>query len=172
VAWSELLSFDIFASPEAIAKLLPVLEEMEPDLSLIGHQAFETLRIETGIPRFKMELHEKVIPLEAGFEDAIGFEKGCYLGQEIIARLDTLGTPAKMLRRVILEGDEVPEKGTPVHKSGGEGRKIGDVESAVYSPKYGAPVALAFVKRKYNEVDGEVEVEGIRGRLKPLWEMK
>ena len=169
-AWTDIPTFDLFASAETIGPLIEAIEEIAEDLTLLGNQAFETLRIEAGVPRFGVELHDKVIPLEAGFHDAIAFEKGCYLGQEIIARLDPLGTPANLLRRVILQGSQVPEKGTPVHKEDGEGRKIGDVQSAIYSPKFEAPVALAFVKRKHNDVGGSVSIGGERGEIREIWE--
>lgn len=110
VVWSDLPGFELTCDVGAAESLIEALLEIDEQTLMIGEQTFETLRIEAGIPRFGVELHEKVIPLEASFDDAVAFDKGCYLGQEIIARLDTLGTPAKLLRRVILDGGNVPKR--------------------------------------------------------------
>lgn len=121
-----------------------------------GNAALETLRIENGIPRWGAELDEKVIPLEAGFADDIAFDKGCYVGQEIIARLDTLGTPAKILRMLVIESDEdVPEVGADVFH---DDKNVGSIRSSVRSPRLGAPIALAYLKRDHNEPGTHVQV--------------
>ena len=156
--WSDVLGFELSCAVEDGLAVLEGLENSVDALPLVGHQAFETLRIEAGVPRFGVELHDKAIPLEAGFEDAISFTKGCYLGQEIIARLDTLGTPAKMLRRLVIDGEEVPERGTKIYPADGGKRAIGSVESAADSPRFGSPVALAYIKRGHNEIGEPVRV--------------
>lgn len=127
----------------------------QKDLVPVGADVLETLRIETGQPRFGVELDEKIIPLEADMNHAVAYDKGCYLGQEIIARLDTLGTPAKMLRKLLLDGEAIPEVGAEIQV---DGKKVGDVRCAVYSPRFGAPLALGYVKRKFNEPGSIVEV--------------
>ena len=65
----------------------------------IGWNALESLRIEAGIPRYGTELTDAVIPLEAELEHAIDFEKGCYIGQEIVARMKYRGHPNRLLPR-------------------------------------------------------------------------
>ena len=173
VVWSDIPGFELSCAIEDATDVLEGLEEVAGEITLFGHQTFETLRIEAGVPRFGVELHDKVIPLEAYFDDAISFEKGCYLGQEIIARLDTLGTPAKMLRRLVIDGDEIPEPSTELYPIDGGKRAVGTVESAVRSPKFDAPVALAFVKRGHNEVGKSVQVgeNGVEARLESVLEM-
>ncbi len=166
--WSDLPCFDVTCDVAAAEALIEALRQLDDGAVMMGRQAFEILRIEAGVPRFGVELHEKVIPLEAAFDDAVAYDKGCYLGQEIIARLDTLGTPAKLLRRVILEGDDVPEPETEVFPADGKGRKIGHVESAVMSPRFDAPLALAFVKRGHNDVGAQVRIGEAKGRLEAL----
>lgn len=131
----------------------------------IGHDTFETLRIEAGVPRFGVELTEKIIPLEAELDHTIAYDKGCYLGQEIIARLDTLGTPAKRLRTLVFEGGAAPAEGADVEC---EGRNAGFVASSAWSPRLGAPIALAYVKRKFNDIGNTVEVEGRETTIRPL----
>lgn len=172
VVWSELPFFDLICDVQAAPQIIKALQKLDPELPLFGFETFETFRIEAGVPRHGAELHDRVIPLEAAFDDAIAYDKGCYLGQEIIARLDTRGVPAKLLRRVILSGDEIPEKGAPLYGEDGEGRKIGDVESARYSPQFQAPVALAFVRRNFNDIGATVTIDGQKGRLEPLLDLR
>lgn len=172
VVWSELPCFDLICDVQAAPRLFNGLRELEEELPLFGFETFETLRIEAGIPRHGAELHDKVIPLEAAFDDAIAYDKGCYLGQEIITRLDTRGVPAKLLRRVILDGDEIPEKGAPLYGEDGEGKTIGHVESARYSPRYQTPVALAFIRRNFNDIGATVTIDGQKGRLEPLLDLR
>jgi folate-binding protein YgfZ len=139
-------AFDLmFATDAAIDVWRAITEE---GASPAGNRALEVLRIEAGVPRWGAELDEKIIPLEAGFREDVAFDKGCYVGQEIIARLDTLGVPAKMLRTLALEGDEVPEAGTELFR---DGKKVGTIRSAVFSPKRNQPIALAYVKRDHND---------------------
>ena len=122
----------------------------------VGERALETLRIENGVPRFGKELDANIIPLEAGLDWAVSFDKGCYLGQEIIARLDSLGTPKQMLRRLTLDVP-VPKPGTKVEF---EGKEVGTIRSAVESPREGSVIAFAFLKRDHNEPGSILTVAG------------
>lgn len=131
----------------------------------VGNDALEVARIETGIPRWGVELNEKVIPLEAGMSWMVSFNKGCYLGQEIIARLDTLGTPAKELRRIELGDVEPPPVGAEVTH---DGKKVGELIASIRSPRAGESVALGYVKRKHNDPGTTIEVAGVEGTLAAL----
>lgn len=150
-----------------------LMDSLSQEMPIFGDETFEILRVEAGVPAMGRELHEKAIPLEARFDDAISYEKGCYLGQEIIARLDTLGTPAKLLRQLRIPGDEVPPVGAPIFPESGEGRPIGHVESAVKSFDDGV-IALAYIKRKHNEsgalvsVHADPEADDPRGMIATL----
>lgn len=107
---------------------------------------YEALRIERGVPRMGRELTEKTIPAEAGIVDrAANFTKGCYTGQELVARIDSRGgnTPRR-LRGVVVEGTDVPPVGATVAV---DGKEVGSVTSAAWSPTRGATVALAYAKR-------------------------
>ena len=156
-------------------------------LTPVGFETIETLRIEAGVARFGKELSEQRIPLEAGLNSAVSFNKGCYLGQEIIARLDTRGKPARLLRTLVFEGGAAPREGASVlewvdeaevyeaeqaqpdkdgpHK---EGKKIGEVLSSIWSPMLKKPVALAYIKRGYNEIDTQVSVDTRPATVQPL----
>lgn len=131
----------------------------------VGEQALEVLRLEAGVPRWGAELDEKVIVLEAGLLDTVAFDKGCYVGQEIIARLDTLGVPAKELRTVVLDSNDVPEVGVTIHDGD---KKVGTVRTACYSPRLERAIALAYVKRNHNEPGHGVRIEEVAATVQPL----
>jgi folate-binding protein YgfZ len=100
-------------------------------------------RVESGRPRWGLELDESVIPQEAGLNDrAVSFTKGCYVGQETVARLHYRGKPNRHLRGLRLS--EPVATSTPLLL--GE-RQVGSVGSSVVSPRLG-PIALAIVRRE------------------------
>ena len=103
----------------------------------------EVLRVEHGRPRYGVDLDDSVIPQEAGLNDrAVSFTKGCYVGQETVARLFYKGKPNRHLRGVRLAEPVAP--GTPLTL---DGREVGRVTSPVVSPAHG-PVGLALVRRE------------------------
>jgi len=100
----------------------------------------------SGLPAPGHELTGDHNPLEAGLRDAVSFSKGCYVGQEVVARLNTYGKVARALVRLELEPDApVPAPGAAILHSGSA---IGAVTSAVRPPGRPAPVALAYVKSR------------------------
>ncbi len=107
---------------------------------------YEALRIERGVPRMGRELTERTIPAEAGVvERSASFTKGCYTGQELVARIDSRGgNVPRRLRGIVVEGREVPPVGATVTVGGVE---AGTVTSSARSLTLGAPVALAYAKR-------------------------
>jgi folate-binding protein YgfZ len=114
-----------------------------PDLPEGSADTAEILRIESGRPRLGFELGDDVIPQEAGInERAISFTKGCYVGQETVARLFYKGKPNRHLRGLKL--DDPVERGAVI---GSGERELGRVSSAGVSPRLG-PVALALVRRE------------------------
>jgi folate-binding protein YgfZ len=109
----------------------------------VGEAAADCLRIERGRPRYGVDLDDTVIPQEAGLnERAVSFTKGCYVGQETVARLHYRGKPNRQLRGLKLSG--AAEAGEELEF---EGRVVGRVTSAATSPRFG-PIALAFVRRE------------------------
>ncbi|MFB6350516.1 MAG: folate-binding protein YgfZ, partial [Bradymonadaceae bacterium] len=160
--------FDISFDRDRARAVWQALEEAGGEsVAPVGHDALETLRIETGVPRFGVETGDEVIPLEANLRHLISFDKGCYLGQEIIARLDTRGTPAKRLRTLVFDGGAAPAVEADIEPEGG-GREVGGVVSSVWSPLLDAPIALGYVKRRHYDVGGTVEVEGREARVEEL----
>ena len=118
---------------------------------------YEAVRIEAGIPVMGRDLDDKTIPAEAGVVDrSVSFTKGCYTGQELVARIDSRGgNVPRRLRGLVLAGDASPPPGAVLHDA--EGKDVGAVTSVAYSPGLGATVALAYVRRAV-EPPAEVEV--------------
>jgi len=110
----------------------------------VDDETFEVLRVEAGQPRWGQELIETTIPLEASLDNAISYTKGCYIGQEVIARATHRGQMQRKLAGLLL-GDAVPPKGTELRK--GE-KKVGWVGTVVQSPKRQQQIALAYVHRE------------------------
>jgi len=164
--WTGGPGFDLsFDRGEALEVWRALVEEAGDRGVPAGHRALETARIEAGVPRYGAELDDEIIPLEAGLREQVDFEKGCYTGQEVIARLDTLGTPAKKLRTLVFAGGAAPQLGATVED---EGREVGEVVNAVWSPLVEAPIALAYVARGSNEIGETVEVEGREAAVEEL----
>ncbi|MGI8809667.1 MAG: YgfZ/GcvT domain-containing protein [Acidimicrobiales bacterium] len=128
-----------------------------PDVPSCTLEAYEAVRIEAGIPVMGKELDEGTIPAEAGIVDmSARFTKGCYTGQELVARIDSRGgNVARRLRGVVLGSGDMPPVGASVQA---EGKEAGRLTSVAFSPGLGAPVALAYIRRAV-EVPAEVVVE-------------
>lgn len=131
---------------EAFAALLPAVRARGG--GPVGADALEVARIEAGLPRFGAEIDEQVMPAEAGLVDrAVSFTKGCYVGQEPVARLHYRGHANRGLRALVLDG-AVPPPGAAVVL---DGRDVGRVTSAADSPSLGRALALAIVRREVDE---------------------
>lgn len=113
-----------------------------------GREAFEAARIEAGFPLFGKDITENNLPQEVARDArAISFVKGCYLGQETVARIDALGHVNRTLVGLRYLESNLPKVGASV--LAGE-EPVGTVTSVTWSPRYGAPLALAYVRRGYN----------------------
>jgi len=114
-----------------------------------GAQAFDAARIEAGYPCYGRDISEKNLPQEIGRDgQAISFVKGCYLGQETVARIDALGHVNKTLVGVRFHGEQVPQPGLALASA--DGQEVGEVTSAAYSGRLRSPLALAYVRRGHN----------------------
>ncbi|TIC79435.1 folate-binding protein YgfZ [Nocardioides sp. GY 10127] len=128
-----------------------------------GLWAFEALRIERGEPRLGIDTDERTIPNEVGWVGpAVHLDKGCYRGQETVARVHTLGRPPRRLVMLHLDGTEnrLPAAGSPLTVAGDErGKEIGFVGSSARHHELG-PIALALVKRNV-PIDATLVVDGM-----------
>jgi folate-binding protein YgfZ len=107
--------------------------------------SFEAARIEAGMPLYGVDITDKNLPQEVARDElAISFKKGCYLGQETVARIDALGHVNKTLVRLRFGGAQVPPPGTEL-RAGDE--VVGQVTSAAFVPRVGASFALGYVRR-------------------------
>ena len=128
----------------------------------IGWNALESLRIEAGIPRYGTELTDSVIPLEAELAHAIDFEKGCYIGQEIVARMKYRGHPNRLLRGITLDTTLPPRDygKLPAEARVFNGDKeVGWITSATFAPTLGKPIALGYVRIEVTEAGSRVRIE-------------
>jgi tRNA-modifying protein YgfZ len=154
-------------APGALAQLAtpigPELLLSAPPADPGSADEWEIARIEAGIPRYGREFDGDSMPAEAGLVPlAVSFTKGCYPGQEPVARLHYRGHPNRGVRGLAFR-EAPPPAGTPVASGG---RELGRVTSPVVSPRYG-PIALAVLRREV--ADGDVvEVGDRRAAVRPL----
>lgn len=140
-------------NPDYGVQAWEVLDAVPPAGDRLGEDDLERLRIEAGTPRFGRELDERVLPAEAGLVDrAVSLTKGCYPGQEPIARLHYRGHANRALRRLCIESGVAPELDTEVVYNG---KVVGRVTSAV--PVDGAVLALGYVRAEV-PTDAELSV--------------
>ena len=151
--------FDLFVPVPALAaaadKLLAAARVMGG--LPCGWEAFETLRIESGIPRFGADMDETNFPQESGIEaTAVSYTKGCYIGQEVLNRIHTMGHVNKQLRTLRLPGalPALPSRGDKLYH---QGKEVGYVTSSVLSHRLKAGVALAYVRKECNQPGTELE---------------
>jgi folate-binding protein YgfZ len=147
-----LTSFDLFVPSQSLAAVADKLIAAARAVGgrACGWDALEIARIESGIPRFGADMDESNIPLECGIESrAVSYNKGCYIGQEVINRIHSIGHVNKELRCLRLADDlkTLPVKGDKLFH---DGKEVGYVTSAVKSPTMNANIALGYVRREVN----------------------
>jgi tRNA-modifying protein YgfZ len=122
------------------------LAALDSSLERLTPEAFEVFRIDVGVPKLGVDMDEKTIPQEALLDrDAVSFTKGCFLGQELVTRIDTRGHVNKYLRRLRVDGAVVPPRGAAVVV---DEKEVGAVTSAAAVPDDGYVVALGMVRRE------------------------
>jgi folate-binding protein YgfZ len=127
-------------------------------------EGWEALRLERGVPRFGVDFDDKTYPQEASLEKAaVSFDKGCYLGQEVVCMLEMRGHVKRKLVSIVLDGIAPPPNGTAVADE--SGAPVGEVTSAVLSPTLGVPVGLAMVKRAHAVSGARLVVEGAHAKV-------
>src|SRR5215216_5671595 len=123
-----------------------------------GFDALEVLRVEAGVPRYGLDASEANVVLEVVDEaEAVSYTKGCYAGQEIIARIHWRGHVAKRLAGVIFDRDAEPPSDARLRDCA-EGREAGRITSSVFSPRLRRRVALAIVKYDFLAPGTELKV--------------
>jgi|SRR5579859_90482 len=113
----------------------------------INADELEVLRVEAGVPKWGADMDENTIPNEAGLEArAINYDKGCYIGQETIARIKTYGHVNRQLIQCVVGGGQMPKRGDKIFAGD---REVGQVTSTVFSSRLGKPLALGYVRREF-----------------------
>jgi tRNA-modifying protein YgfZ len=135
------LGVDVLCAADATARVRAAL--LQAGAVEVGEDDAEVVRVESGRPRYGIDLDDTTIPQEAGLNDrAVSFTKGCYVGQETVARLHWRGKPNRHLRGLRLS--EPADPGTPLRLGD---REVGRLGSVAISPGHG-PIALAIVRRE------------------------
>lgn len=153
--------FELFVPLEVLssvwAHLLRVGEA--EGLRPIGHATLETARIEAGLPRLGPDVNDRIVPPEANLEGiAFSLSKGCYPGQEVVARMDTYGSVKRRLVGLVIDGreEDLPESGAKLFSGT---REVGWVSSSTFSPLVQKPIAFGFPLRDFTKPGTQLEVE-------------
>jgi folate-binding protein YgfZ len=159
------LGFDLFVPNTALGVAADRLITAAKTVGgcVCGWEAMEMRRIEAGIPRYGWDMDETNIPLEAGLEvRAISYSKGCYVGQEVINRIHSIGQVSKAWRGLHLTRDTSP---LPLHgdRLYHEGQPAGYVTSVLNSSRFNRPLALGYVRREMNQTGATLSLSPTAG---------
>ena len=157
--------FDIFVPSAALAEVALKAEAAVKSVGgrFGGWQALEMARIEAGVPRLGADMDESHLPPEAGLEArAMSYTKGCYIGQEVLNRLHTMGHVNRELRGLRLAADlrQLPAKGDKLFHGG---KEVGYITSALASPALKANIALGYVRKEANAMGTELQLGSPEG---------
>ena len=137
----ELPAFDLIMAPEAAPLVWQRLEAA--GVTPIGQEAYEAVQVRHAVPRYGRELGDAFNPLEAGLIGSVDFAKGCYIGQEVIARLDTYEKVQRYLVRLRFSAGAVVSEGAVLEQ---EGRSVGQVTSLSVIPTTGELLGLGYIR--------------------------
>lgn len=145
--------FNIVAEKNVLSLIRKNL--LESGILPMGQQAYHSLRLESGWPEFGIDFDDSTNAHEAQMLPFLDFNKGCYIGQEVIARLDTYEKVKKYLVGLKIQSELLPEKNTKIFAHETE---IGHVTSAGFSFDLNQNIALAYIKTKFIEENSSVEI--------------
>ncbi|HKR01590.1 MAG TPA: aminomethyltransferase family protein [Pyrinomonadaceae bacterium] len=137
--------FDLFLGADDAVSVWEALRSA--GARAVGFDALEILRIEAGLPRYGVDMDETNVVLEAAPDDAVSFTKGCYIGQEIIARIHWRGHVAKKLAGIMLDEEGESRRDDKVRAE--DGKEVGRLTSVAFSPRLNRRVSLGYVKYDY-----------------------
>jgi folate-binding protein YgfZ len=146
--------FDLIVNSDKAGSLWDAL--LNAGARPVGYNALEILRIEAGVPRYDIDMDETNVVTEAALDDAVSYTKGCYVGQEIIARIKYRGHVAKKLSGVIFDQTVKVEVGAVIKSV--DDKEVGRITSATDSPHLGRTIALGYLKYDYLEPGTEVRM--------------
>ena len=149
--WAYTLWVSASIAPHVIERLLE-----QDGVWPVGPEALDILRAEEGIPRFGVDFGPDNFPQETGIEEAVSYTKGCYLGQEVVARIHYRGGVQKVLRKLAFEGEPPASGAALLH----DGREAGAATTVVRSIAEGRTIGLAILHRRAAEPGTRLEVAG------------
>jgi folate-binding protein YgfZ len=160
---------DIVAPAASQAKLR---SELQPRLVAarglwVSEEGWELARLRAGIPRYGFDFDEHNYPQEAGLKErAVSFQKGCYLGQEVVCMIEFRGQMTRRLVQLDVDTRDPLAKGSAV---AADGHDVGEVTSAQLDPETGRTLALAYVKRKLATPGASpLQVSGAAAQLRSI----
>jgi aminomethyltransferase len=131
--------YEVVCGTDDAADVFDTLENRGLNAAAFGYEAWNSLTLEAGTPLFESELDEGV-PNNLGLRSAVDFEKGCFVGQEVVSRVENRGRPTKQLTGLVVEG--VPETGATVFEGD---ETVGEITRAIHSPTREEPIAMALL---------------------------
>jgi len=135
-----------------------VRQQLSSAFGFLDSAAAEVMRIEQGIPRWGSELTEEIIPIEANLEQrTIDYEKGCYIGQEVVSRIKMSGQTNKRLCGLVSLDDIPVQQGMKLAATSKNGKEVGWITSATHSDRMGKEIALGYVKRGFNSISTKLD---------------
>jgi len=150
--------YDLIVSQKNLLEFWSLIQQTAKWLGTkpVGLDALNIHRVEAGIPRYGVDLDETNLPLEAGLDHAISLNKGCYMGQEIIARATYLGHLNRKLVGLLLAGGRPAHRGDKVFQ---KEQEVGWITSSVYSPSLQRAIAMGYLRREAMEPGTNLRVE-------------
>jgi folate-binding protein YgfZ len=146
--------YDLWAPTDQLGRLWDRLREA--GARPVGRDAWDVLRVEAGVVRYGVDVDAGTLLLEAPLPDSYSLNKGCYLGQEVIARITYRGHVNRKIVGFRFADARMPVPGAPVLV---EGKEVGRITSVVRSPALGVALALGFLRREHHEPGTRIEVE-------------
>jgi len=146
------LGYDVWVPREQVDTVLRFFADH--GMTAIDHGTWDVLRTEAGIPVYGVDIDETTTLPELG-EKGISYDKGCYIGQEVVAKVKYIGHVNRRFVGLLISGNELPEMKSPIRKGG---REVGYITTALFSLGLNRPIALGFVGRSAYANGNEVEV--------------
>jgi folate-binding protein YgfZ len=159
--------FDLIIPNAALESIARRLTDSGKPLGVrwVGHEAQNLLRVEAGIPRYGIDFSEENLLLEVGLDDAVSFNKGCYLGQEVVERIRSRGHVNRKLCGLSLDGQTPAESGDLIQV---DHKEIGRVTSSVVSPRLKRPIALGYLQKDFWNAGTAVTIDRARAQIRAV----
>jgi folate-binding protein YgfZ len=144
-------------------------QQLSSAFGFVDSVAADVIRIEQGIPRWGFELTEEIIPIEADLEQrTVDYEKGCYIGQEVISRMKMSGQTNKRLCGLTSLDDVPVQPGVKLAAPSAAGREVGWITSATRSERIGKEIALGYVKRGFTSPGTKLDAFPAENSARPI----